>query len=141
MYAKISYTKNIDRALRYNELKLEQGKAECIVAHNFIKDLDQLTRVDKLDRFQQLISLNERVKMNTLHISLNFHSSEKLSNEQMEVMAKHYMQKIGFDHQPYLAYRHYDTTHPHVHIVTTPIRPNGDRIPNDTFFFYNLNIL
>jgi len=40
-----------------------------------------------------------------------------------------YMQKIGFEDQPYLVYQHNDAGHPHIHIVTTNIKSNGNRIP------------
>ncbi|MCH5684072.1 relaxase/mobilization nuclease domain-containing protein [Niabella sp. W65] len=38
------------------------------------------------------------------------------------------MQKLGFGEQPYLVYQHHDAGHPHIHIVTTNIQPNGNRI-------------
>ncbi len=38
------------------------------------------------------------------------------------------MQKIGFGEQPWLLYRHDDSGHPHVHMVTTCIRESGKRI-------------
>jgi hypothetical protein len=39
-----------------------------------------------------------------------------------------YMEKIGFGDQPYLAYRHHDAAHDHVHLVTTNIQANGEAI-------------
>ena len=38
------------------------------------------------------------------------------------------MTAIGFENQPYLLYRHYDAAHPHIHIVTTNIQSDGQRI-------------
>jgi hypothetical protein len=38
------------------------------------------------------------------------------------------MEKIGFKDQPFLVYQHNDAAHPHMHIVTTNIRLNGERI-------------
>jgi len=35
---------------------------------------------------------------------------------------------IGFATQPYLVYRHEDAGHPHIHIVTTNIKRDGERI-------------
>jgi len=38
------------------------------------------------------------------------------------------MVKIGFAGQPFLLYQHFDTVHPHGHIVATNIRSDGSRI-------------
>ena len=100
-------------------------------AANFLKDAEQLNFYDKLKRFTDLISLNERTKTNTLHISLNFHNSDMLSKEKITEIADEYMHKIGFGEQPYLIYQHHDSGHPHIHIVTTNIKEDGKRI--DTF--------
>jgi hypothetical protein len=128
MLGKIKTVKSIAKALSYNEQKLTNGKAESLLAENFIKDLAELSREDKLDHFRQLTSLNERSKANTLHISVNFGPEEKISNKQMQELARRYMRGIGFEEQPYLVYRHYDAAHPHFHIVSTNIQPDGNRI-------------
>lgn len=39
-----------------------------------------------------------------------------------------YMEKIGFDKQPYLIYQHHDAGHPHLHLVTNNIQRDGKRI-------------
>jgi hypothetical protein len=102
--------------------------ADCILAENFLKDAEDLSRKDKLIHFQRLNSLNERTKLNTVHISMNFHPSEQLSNEQMKQLAKEYMEGIGYGEQPYLVYRHYDSNHPHLHLVSTKIQEDGGAI-------------
>ena len=119
--------KQIAKTLQYNEEKLTQGTAECILAANFLKDVSRLTPQDKLHCFQRRMALNERVTTNQ-HITLNFDPLDKLSNEQMQQIAKRYMKEIGFERQPYLVYRHYDAGHPHCHIVTTHVRPDGSPI-------------
>lgn len=128
MVARINTSKNISRALNYNEQKVAQGKAEIIQAAGFIKDAAKLNFYDKRSQFERHISLNERTKTNALHISLNFDSSEQLSNEKLALIAEAYMTRIGFAHQPYLVYRHYDAGHPHIHIVSTNIERDGKRI-------------
>jgi hypothetical protein len=121
--------KNIYGALRYNENKVEQGKAVCIQANLFQLDLEGLAFRDKLDRFINLNERNRRSRTNTLHISLNFDRSEKLSTSLLNTIASAYMDKIGFGEQPYLVYEHTDAAHPHIHILTTLIQGNGKRIP------------
>jgi hypothetical protein len=38
------------------------------------------------------------------------------------------MKKIGFGAQPYLVYQHFDSGHPHIHIVSLKVRADGTRI-------------
>lgn len=128
MVAKITIPNSIKRALNYNEQKLKEGQAQCIHAHNFLKEADQLNFYEKLHRFEQLIALNKRASTNTVHISLNFGLNEKLEKEKLAEIATVYMQKIGFAEQPYLVYQHLDSGHPHIHIVTTNIKQDGKRI-------------
>jgi hypothetical protein len=130
MVAKITTPLSINRALNYNEQKVQKGKAECLFACNFLYRANEMNFHRKLERFQQLIEQNKS-KTNTLHISLNFHPSEVLSKEKLTEIAESYMNKIGFGEQPFLVYQHHDAGHPHMHIVTTSIQENGKRI--DTF--------
>ena len=64
----------------------------------------------------------------TLHVSLNFDPSEKLSESKLVEIAGVYMEKIGFGEQPFLVYKHEDAGHPHIHIVSTTIKNEGSRI-------------
>jgi hypothetical protein len=131
MVAKITTPHSIRRALNYNEKKVQKGMAECIHAENFLKEADEMNFHEKLKRFQIQIAKNNRAKTNTLHISLNFDVSDKLSKEKIKSIASDYMEKIGFANQPWLLYKHEDAGHPHIHIVTTNIQADGKRI--DTF--------
>lgn len=128
MFAKVRSHKSVSRILGYNELKVEREKAECVLAKAFVKDLDCLDRDDKLFHFERLTSLNERAKMNAVHISLSFFPEDRLSGGELLKIAQEYMEKIGFGSQPYLVYRHQDTRHPHFHIVSTNIRTDGSRL-------------
>nr|WP_313237026.1 relaxase/mobilization nuclease domain-containing protein [Sphingobacterium multivorum] len=83
----------------------------------------------KLNCFLRQLELNENVKRNSVHISLNFHSSETdLGAEKLMEIASDYMGKIGFGEQPFLAYQHFDAGHPHIHIVSIKVRSDGSRI-------------
>jgi hypothetical protein len=46
----------------------------------------------------------------------------------MKEISEAYMQKIGFGEQPYLVYQHFDSGHPHIHIVSIKVRADGTRI-------------
>ncbi|MGQ7945060.1 relaxase/mobilization nuclease domain-containing protein [Flavobacterium sp. WC2509] len=91
-------------------------------------ELDRLNFTLKLNRFIKQVSLNENVKRNAVHISLNFDPSENHSKEKLMEIADTYMEKIGFGKQPYLVYQNYDAGHPHLHVVTNNIQRNGKKI-------------
>jgi hypothetical protein len=128
MVARINTGKSISKALKYNEQKVQQGKAELILSEGFVKDTDQLTFYDKLHHFERHTNLNEKVVTNTLHVSLNFDAADKLSKDELQDIARTYMDRIGFGKQPYLVYQHHDAGHQHIHIVSTNIQPDGKRI-------------
>jgi hypothetical protein len=129
MVAVIKTGHSIHRIFNYNENKVRVGVAECIGAGNYPIDLDKMNLSMKLNRFLKQIELNENVKQNSVHISLNFHPSEShLSKEKLLEIAETYMTKIGFGKQPYLVYQHHDAVHPHIHLVSIKVRSDGSRI-------------
>lgn len=129
MVAIIKTGHSIRAMLNYNENKIKEGKAECIGQANYPVDADRLTYAMKLNRLKKQCKLNEKVKRNTVHISLNFDPSEaSLQKEKLLEIAESYMDKIGFGNQPYLIYQHNDAGHPHLHITTINVQENGKRI-------------
>ena len=128
MVAKIITGKHIRGILCYNEHKVEKGIARLLTAENFFTDASRLSFTNKLNQFEAFIEKNRRTKTNAIHISLNFDNSDKLDDKLIAEIGMRYMAAIGFDEQPYLLYRHHDAAHPHIHIVTTNIQSNGERI-------------
>jgi hypothetical protein len=130
MVARINAPLSCYGTIYYNEEKVEEKAAALIYANRFLLEAGELTFRDKMERFDRLHDLNQRMTRHTLHISLNFAPGEQLSREQLIAITKTYMDRIGFGQQPYLVYQHTDTIHPHVHVVSTSIR--GDGSPIDT---------
>lgn len=128
MVAKIISGKSLIGALNYNENKVAKGKAELIAQNGYQKDISMLNFYDKILRLTDLAHRNERAKTNAVHISLNFAVDEKLPKEKLAEIANDYMERIGFELQPYLVYLHNDAGHPHIHIVSTNIKSTGERI-------------
>ncbi|MGY4539819.1 hypothetical protein ACVW0P_004260 [Mucilaginibacter sp. UYNi724] len=128
MVAKIKTGRSIIGAINYNEHKVRLGKAELILAQGYLKDPVDLSFNDKLQRLADLTKRNERTLVNTLHVSLNFAVNENLDKDILQQIADDYMDGLGFGKQPYLVYQHYDAGHPHLHLVTTNIEPDGKRI-------------
>ena len=128
MVAIINSSSSVRNVLQYHENKVAQNAAQLIHSMNFAKDTGELGFTDKLKTIEKFTSLNERTKLNTVHISLNFDPAEKLKPTTLQQIADTYMQRIGFAGQPYLVYEHYDSGHPHIHIVSTNIQRNGTGI-------------
>src|SRR3954471_15282864 len=128
MVAKITTPHQIKDALNYNESKVQQGEAECLLAANYLQDAKTMNFYQKLAGFENLNMLNDRAMTKTIHVSLNFDPREKLSKEELSTIAADYMGRIGFAKQPYLVYQHLDAGHPHIHIVSTTIQEDGKRI-------------
>lgn len=128
MVAKIKSGKSLIGALNYNERKVKAGKARLIAAPLYPQEPSLLSFDEKLFRLTDLAERNQRTKTNTVHLSLNFDVSENLDEESLRAIAERYMEKIGFGNQPYLVYQHIDAGHNHVHVVTTNIEHNGNRI-------------
>jgi hypothetical protein len=128
MVAKITIPKSIEATLNYNEKKVQKGAAECLHAGNYLSEAKNMNFYQKLNGFEMLNNLNSRATTKTIHISLNFDPSEKLSNNKLIEIANVYMEKVGFGQQPFLVYKHEDAGHPHIHIVSTTIQADGSRI-------------
>jgi len=128
MVARINSGKSIRGVLFYNEDKVAKGEAKVVLASGFATDIDGLSFHQRLFRFEQLTMLNSRSKVNAMHISLNFHSDDKLDAGKMQQIASEYMEKIGLGDQPYITYEHFDSAHPHLHIATVLIQRDGKRI-------------
>ncbi len=120
---------SMHRIFNYNENKVKEGVAECIGAENFPLDAQEMSLKIKLGYLLKRTALRKDIARKHVHISLNFDPSEThLSKEKLAGITKVYMEKLGFGEQPYLIYQHHDAGHPHLHIVTTNILANGNRI-------------
>lgn len=128
MVAKIVNGKSIRGVLNYNENKVHDAEASLLMAAGFPRDPDQLSFKNKLQAFDMLTRQNEKTKTNAMHVMLNFSRQDKIDDELLKSIALDYMDRIGFGHQPFLVYRHYDAAHPHIHIATVNIADGGARI-------------
>jgi len=116
-------------AALYNQKKVDKGEGEIIG-----KRLIANTSPKQVDRNLKVLSNNSRVKKPVFHVSLSFAAEEKskLNNEKLVEISKEYMEKMGYGKQPYIIYRHDDTAHPHVHILTTRVDIHSKAKINDS---------
>ncbi|WP_343614955.1 relaxase/mobilization nuclease domain-containing protein [Flavobacterium sp.] len=129
MVAVINTGPSVRSIFNYNENKIEAGKAELIGDGNYPATASKLLKDSRLKLLLKQLELNANVKRGSVHISLNFDSSESnMHKEKLMEIAHAYMAKIGFASQPYLVYQHHDAGHPHIHIVSVKVKSDGKRI-------------
>lgn len=133
MVVRLTTGRRVAGAVRYNERKVQAGLAVQLSAENFAHPgLAQTSIAYKGKTLEHLTRRNPRVARPCLHCALAFHPEETLSDEQLRRISSEFMCAIGYQAQPYLLYRHHDTAHPHVHVVTVSVAPDGRRI-SDAF--------
>lgn len=128
--------KNITGALYYNEQKVGKEKGKVLTASGFANnELAQENRKYADSVLVNQSEKNKRVVKPTLHFSLSLHPSEEVSDDRFKAIAYQFMDNMGYKNQPYIVYRHFDTAHPHIHIVTTCVDDTGNKI-SDKFIKY-----
>ena len=118
-------------ALEYNKLKLDNGEAKAIFANNIIVPRNELDRLKLpyLQRcFQPYLDQNRRTKATVFHCSLNPHPNDRLDEQQLRIMAREYMEQLGYGEQPYVVYLHKDIDREHLHIVSLRVKLDGTAI-------------
>lgn len=128
MVAVIKTGHSVKRIVLYNENKVKEGVAICLHAENYPMNSGDMNEHQRLNMLLKTAEKNSNVERNSVHISLNFAIGENLSPELLKQITREYMEIIGFGEQPYLVYEHHDAGHPHIHIATVKVRPDGSRI-------------
>lgn len=135
MVVRISSGSSPTGAVYYNENKIGKGEAERLAVRNYrgvklpVQELGLATVAAKLE---QQVDLNPKIKKPTFHASLSLAQGEKLASAEMLAIADRYMDGMGYGKQPYVVYQHFDTDHPHLHIVSVRVDSAGKKVP-DTY--------
>jgi len=72
-----------------------------------------------------------RTEKPVIHISLNPHPDDRLTDGELAQMAHEYMQRMGYGDQPYIIVKHEDINRHHLHIVSIRVDEQGKRINSD----------
>jgi hypothetical protein len=134
MIAKIMKSAHSFDAVYYNENKVKEQKAEFLTAANFQTtgtNLNFLSRNEFISYFNKISDLNPRVKNKQFHAVISTKGHEHTA-EELKSIAEEYIKKMGYGDNPYLLYFHQDTDNNHVHIVSTRVDKNGEKI-DDSF--------
>jgi len=130
MIGKISKSgSNFHGAANYNQKKVNAGSAYILDQHKLLgtspKELDK--------RFNEL-SDQSRTRKKVFHVALSFSPEEKakMTDQNMATLGREYMNKMGYGKQPYIIYRHTDTKHPHIHILSSRVDIDTNKKINDS---------
>lgn len=136
MVAKIIYGSSLYGALAYNGEKVNEGVARILETNKVFCSADNRHDITAcmLD-FMAYMPSQVRTKEPIIHISLNPHPDDKLSDEQFSAIALEYIEKMGYGNQPFVIYKHEDIDRHHLHIVTLAVDETGRKI-NDGNNFY-----
>ena len=135
MVAKISIGSSLYGALSYNGMKMNRDEGRVLGANKIILPADGHIDIARMvENFNLFMPKMGRTKKPVLHISLNPHPDDKLTEQQYEILAREYLEKLGFGEQPYIIYKHMDIDRHHIHIVTVNVNEQGKRLNQDFLF-------
>ena len=135
MVAKISIGSSLYGALAYNGEKMNKEQGRVLGANKIILPADgQIDIARMVENFNDFMPKTGKTKKPVLHISLNPHPDDRLSEQQYEILAREYLDKLGFGEQPYIIYKHMDIDRHHIHIVTVNVNEQGKRLNQDFLF-------
>lgn len=135
MVAKINRGASLYGAIIYNQQKVNEATGRIIAGNRMITDsLYDPDRIvsQTMFAFESYLAANRNTEKPILHISLNPTLDDNLTDSQFADLARAYMQKMGYGNQPYIVYLHEDIDRRHIHIVSTCVNENGEKI-DDTY--------
>ena len=131
MVAKINRGASLYGAVAYNQQKVDESTARIIAGNRMMTDLTgnpHNVMQQTLWAFESYLAANRNTEKPVLHISLNPSVDDRLTDGQFAELAREYMRKMGYGDQPYIVYLHEDIGRRHVHIVSTCVKENGEKI-------------
>jgi hypothetical protein len=133
MIAKIGHGENITGALAYNQLKVQKDSGAILFMHKMVESPDGNYSVAQLSRsFEPYLLANLKTEKPVLHISLNPDPGDSVSDESFGAIAHQYMRQMGYGNQPFVVFKHTDTSRTHIHIVSVCVDEEGKKI-SDAF--------
>lgn len=133
MVAKINTGSSLFGALAYNQNKIDEEQGKVLFSNKMFESEDGSFNVLKCIKcFEMHLPKEIKTEKPIIHISLNPHPDDVLSDDQLADIAQEYMQKLGYGNQPYIVYKHEDINRHHIHIVSLRVDENGKKV-NDSF--------
>lgn len=132
MVAKISIGSSLYGAVAYNGEKINKEEGRVLGSNKIYVPPDGKIGISAIvEDFKNYMPKTGRTKKPVLHISLNPHPDDVLTDTELAKIAREYLEKIGFGDQPYIIYKHTDIDRHHIHIVTINVDEQGKRLNQD----------
>ena len=141
MVAKISVGNSLYGALAYNGEKINEAKGRLLTTNCIYNDGTGTMDIHRaMEDFLALMPVRSKVEKPVVHISLNPHPDDILTDTELQDIAWEYLEKMGFGNQPYLVFKHEDIDRHHLHIVTVRVDENGRGIDTRNNFYRSKQI-
>ena len=128
-------------ALAYNGEKINKEEGKLLATNKIFDDCSGKTSIaNALRDFQRYLSPHIRTEKPVVHISLNPHPDDVLTDMEMENIAREYLERMGYGNQPYMVYKHEDIDRHHMHIVTVRVDDNGKCISDKNNYYRSKQI-
>ncbi|MDL2239155.1 relaxase/mobilization nuclease domain-containing protein [Bacteroidales bacterium OttesenSCG-928-K03] len=131
MVAKINVGSSLFGALSYNQNKIDEENGKVLFSNRMLNNTEFNIR-QCMESFETFLPQDIKTEKPVIHISLNPHPDDKLSDNQLSDIAREYMDKLDYGNQPYVVYKHEDINRHHLHIVSVRVDEFGKKL-NDKF--------
>ncbi len=141
MVAKISRGNSLFGALAYNHTKVDLELGQVLLSNRIFPNLDgEIDIHSTMQSFNLHLLKNLQTEKPIVHISLNPHPDDVLTDEQFRDIAQEYMDKMGYGEQPFVVYKHNDIDRAHIHIVSTNVGADGRKLDHNNDFYRSKQI-
>lgn len=133
MVAKINVGSSLYGALAYNGEKINEEQGRLLATHKiFDEGTGRLDIRRAAEDFTRYLPEQVRTSKPVVHISLNPHPDDRLTDTELAAIAEEYLARLGYGNQPYAVFKHEDIDRHHLHIVTLCVDEQGKKI-GDSF--------
>ena len=132
MIAKITVGTSLYGALAYNGQKVNEGEGRLLAVNRIFDYGSGRVDVARAEQdFKRFMPEQVRTRNKVIHISLNPHPDDHLTDTELEQLAREYLDRLGYGDQPYLVFKHEDISRHHLHIVSVNVDERGRRLNRD----------
>lgn len=131
MIVSVTTPKSLMAKLEYDFKQENKEKSTLIYSQGVSVGSDGYPNIEvAYTEIMAQIPENVRTKNIVFAASLNPDPREYLSDEQLMLIAREFMERMGYGKQPFIVTRHHDIEREHIHILSTRVRPDGKKIPD-----------
>lgn len=138
MIGKITTGKSFRGCILYclNDKKQEPGKEQVMKDRAEVIMFNQCfgNQKELIEQFNAVRQVNSKLSKPVLHITLSLALEHRLSKDKLMEMCEQCAREMGFEKNQYIAAKHIDTGHLHLHIVANRIGFDGRTVSDSNNF-------